>query len=105
MRCEAEGDGGKHCGDFAAKCAGIAKELFGVGFEEADLAGVGREAVAGADVGAAEQNDAHSYAVRGTDDLLGEEVWIVIGGAGWGAVEIVKLADGGDAGEGHLEKG
>jgi hypothetical protein len=76
-----------------------------VAFDEARLLRVGRRLETGARVGDAQQRDAQTNVARGADDLFSEQVGVGIKRPVGRVVQIVKLADGGDAAEEHFEKG
>ncbi len=60
---------------------------------------------AGAHVTGAQETDADADGLRGADDLMRELVGVGVGVAAGIVVEVVELADEGDAGGEHLEEG
>src|SRR5690606_12748579 len=56
----------------------------------------------GGEVAGVEEGDADARLGGGRDQGLAHGVGVGVGGAAGGVVQVVELADGGDAGEGHL---
>jgi hypothetical protein len=93
------------CGDGCAEFLEALEKQLRRGSEETRLARVWRFVIAGARVGAHQESEADADGIRSADDLPREQVRIVIGLAVRLMMQVVKLADVGDAAEGHLEEG
>ena len=82
----------------------IGEEIFHTRRDEARLQRVGLLLPPGANVGGALQGYTHADLLRGTHHQMRQEIPFLIGGSIGRMVQVVKLADGGDAAQYHFEK-
>ena len=75
-----------------------------IGFDEPSLLRIRIALVTGTGIGDPQQSYAQPHVTGGAHDFFGQQIWIVVLAAIRRVVQIVKLPDGGDAAERHLEK-
>ena len=74
------------------------------GLKEADLAGITRQSISRAKVCGAQQNDSEANGLGSGNHLLAQQIWVVVGLAIRGIVQVVKLTDRSGSSQDHLKK-